>query len=80
MPNGWNSILRATDATASFSHDLPFAPFPVSWQDTGSGIFTLAGAALAFAVGIAAHQPAHRTAKLAILTAIGAFLIDIYSY
>lgn len=80
MPIGWNSILRATGATAAFSHDLPFAPFPVSWQDTGSGIFTLAGAALAFAVGIAAHQPAHRTAKLAILTAIGAFLIDIYSY
>ncbi len=80
MPLAWNSILRATGATAAFSHDVPFPPFPVSWQDTGSGVFTLAGAALAFAVGITAHQPARRSARLASLTALGAFLIDIYTY
>ncbi len=80
MPICWNSILRATGATAAFSHDLPFKPFPVSWQDTGSGVFTLAGAALAFAFGIAAREPARRAAQLALLTAVGAFLIDIYTY
>jgi len=80
MPICWNSILRATGATAAFSHDLPFKPFPVSWQDTGSGVFTLAGAALAFALGIAAREPARRAAQLALLTAVGAFLIDIYTY
>ncbi|MGI8612352.1 MAG: hypothetical protein ACR2KL_00120 [Nocardioidaceae bacterium] len=80
MPICWNSILRTTGATAAFSHDLPFKPFPVSWQDTGSGVFTLAGAALAFALGIAAREPARRAAQLALLTAVGAFLIDIYTY
>lgn len=80
MPLCWNSILRATGATAAFSHDLPFWPVPVSWQDTGTGVFTLAGAALAFALGVAAHEPARRTAGLAAWTAIGAFLIDIYTY
>lgn len=80
MPICWNSILRTTGATAAFSHDLPFKPFPVSWQDTGSGVFTLAGAALAFALGITAHEPARRAAQLALLTAVGAFLIDIYTY
>ncbi|HEY4993454.1 MAG TPA: hypothetical protein VII33_15365 [Nakamurella sp.] len=43
MPICWNLILRWTGATDAFSHDLPFRPFPVSWQDTGAGVFTLAG-------------------------------------
>src|SRR5450759_4135940 len=37
MPICWNVILRVTGATATFSHDLPFRPFPISWQDVGSG-------------------------------------------
>ncbi|MFL6129388.1 MAG: hypothetical protein ACJ73E_10035 [Mycobacteriales bacterium] len=74
MPIAWNSILRATGATAAFSHDLPFRPFPVSWQDTGSGIFTLAGAALIFGAGVLAREPARHAAALTTLTAIGAFL------
>jgi hypothetical protein len=47
MPIWWKSILRWTGATALFSHDLPLRPLPVSWQDTGSGVLTLAGAKLA---------------------------------
>lgn len=80
MPISWNAILRATHATANLSHDLPFAPFPVSWQDTGSGVFTLAGAALALALGACATQPARHVAWLASLTALAAFLVDIYTY
>ncbi len=80
MPICWNFILRATGATAAFSHDLPFKPFPVSWQDTGSGVFTLAGASLAFALGITAHEPSRHALRLSLLTALGAFLIDIYTY
>ena len=53
MPIWWNLILRWTGATGAFSHDLPFRPFPVSWQDTGSGVFTLAGAAIALTLGVA---------------------------
>lgn len=33
MPLAWNTILRLTGSTGAFSHDIPFRPFPVSWQD-----------------------------------------------
>jgi len=80
MPLWWNSILRWTGATQAFSHDLPFRPFPVSWQDTGSGMFTLAGAAVALTLIAGTHEPARTTTKLASWTALTAFLIDIYTY
>lgn len=80
MPIWWNLILRWTGATDAFSHDLPFRPFPVSWQDTGSGVFTLAGAAIALAVGVCAKEPAGPVGRTALWTALGAFLIDIYTY
>jgi len=80
MPVWWNLILRATGATGAFSHDLPFGPFPVSWQDTGSGVFTLAGAAAALTLGVGAKEPASRVGWLALCAALGAFLVDIYTY
>ena len=80
MPLCWNAILRATDATARFSHDLPFPVFPISWQDTGSGVFTLAGAATALAFGPCASRPARKSASLALWAALAALLIDIYTY
>jgi hypothetical protein len=80
MPLWWNSILRWTGATEAFSHDLPFRPFPVSWQDTGSGMFTLTGAAVALALIASRREPARTTTKLALWTALAAFLIDIYTY
>jgi hypothetical protein len=80
MPICWNTILRLTGATDAFSHDLPFRPFPISWQDTGSGVFTLAGAALAYALIAAPTDPAPRTARLALWTALAALLVDIYLY
>lgn len=80
MPLSWNSILRATGATAAFSHDLPVRPFPISWQDTGSGVFTLAGAAVAFALGAAAVERPARAVRLALWTALAALLVDIYVY
>jgi len=78
MPICWNVILRVTGATATFSHDLPFRPFPISWQDVGSGVFTLAGAGVAFGLGIGADLPTARTTRLALWTALAALLIDIY--
>ena len=42
-PLAWNAILhRAATEADGFFVDIPFKPFPVSWQDTGSGVFTLA--------------------------------------
>jgi hypothetical protein len=46
-PLAWNAILhRATTDADGFFVDIPVKPFPVSWQDTGSGVFTLAAASL----------------------------------
>jgi hypothetical protein len=42
-PVAWNAILRATHA--NHSSPTPSSPFfPISWQDTGSGLFTPVGA------------------------------------
>ena len=79
MPVAWNLILRLTGATAAFSHDLPFRPFPVSWQDVGTAVFTLAGAAVAFAV-TSPDTPARQVLHRALWTALAAFLVDIYLY
>ncbi len=42
-------------------------------------MFTLAGAAVALALIASGREPA-RTTKLALWTALAAFLIDIYTY
>jgi hypothetical protein len=80
MPVCWNVILRVTGATATFSHDLPFRPFPISWQDVGSGVFTLACASIAIALGAGSKDTAPRAAVLAAWTALAALLVDIYLY
>ena len=80
MPLAWNLILRKTGATGLFFHDLPFKPFPISWQDTGSGVFTLAGASVALSLWAARDETSPRVAGLASLTALAALLIDIYTY
>ena len=80
MPVCWNLILRATGATAAFSHDLPFRPFPISWQDTGSGVFALAALALILGLGPLHADRGRRVALLAALGAFGALLVDIYLY
>lgn len=80
MPLAWNLILRTTGATGSFSHDLPFKPFPISWQDTGSGVFTLAGLSPVLALGPGRDGTPGRVAALSVLTAVAALLIDIYTY
>ena len=80
MPVFWNSILSWTGSTGLFSHDLPFAPFPISWQDTGSGIFTLAGAGTALMLLSGRSGRPRRLAALAIATAAAALVIDVYFY
>ena len=79
-PLAWNLILRTTATTSMFSHDLPFRPFPVSWQDVGSAVFTLAGSSALLSMTVARSQRAARVGVLAALTMLGAFLVDIYAY
>jgi hypothetical protein len=76
---GRQAVLHVTHAREFFT-DLPFGPFPVSGQDTGSGGTTLAVTALAFAYGPLRRHPAPVAATLAAATGAVALLVDVYLY
>lgn len=78
-PLAWNAILRATDGS-SFFVDAPTAVMPASWQDTGSGVFTVAVTTLALGIGALSAGTGRRLASLALLAGIAAFLVDVYLY
>jgi len=77
-PLTWNAILHRAGGTGFFV-DIPFKPFPVSWQDTGSGVFTLAIASTLL-TATHRHEPAGRIISIAGAVAVIAFLVDIYLY
>jgi len=78
-PVAWNAILRATHGQEFFT-DAPVAILPASWQDTGSGVFTLALAATLLGLGPLAHVPARRVVITAWVAALIAFAVDVYLY
>lgn len=78
-PLSWNAILHAVEGRRFFV-DAPIAAFPVSWQDTGSGVFTIAVAAALLGLGGMARDPGRRLLLVAILTALPVLLVDIYLY
>ena len=78
-PVAWNAILRATQAHQFFV-DAPVALLPVSWQDTGSGVFALALSMAVLCLGPLATAPAWRPASLALLCGVAAFVVDVYLY
>ena len=78
-PVAWNAILRAAHGDQFFT-DAPLAVLPVSWQDTGSGVFAFAVGALAYGLGPLGAEPARRTTGYALLAGLAAFLVDIYLY
>lgn len=75
-PIGWNAVLH-TAGNADFFHDAPIAIFPVSWQDCGSGVWALAAASVAQG---SIQTSARRALLLAVVTAVVAWLVDIYLY
>ena len=75
----WQFVLRATHASQFFT-DLPFRPFPVSWQDTGSGMVAFAMTALLLAYGPMRKQPSSEAASLALAAGAVALLVDVYLY
>lgn len=77
-PLAWNAILHRTGGEKFFV-DIPFKPFPVSWQDTGSGVFTLAIASVLLGL-THPREPAGRILGIAATAAAVAFLVDIYLY
>jgi hypothetical protein len=78
-PLAWNAILRATHASTFFT-DAPLVILPASWQDTGSGVFTIATTAIVLGLGPLGGQPARRVVPLALLAGLAAFLVDVYLY
>lgn len=78
-PLAWNAILRAAHGNQFFT-DAPIAVLPASWQDTGSGVFTIAVTALALGIGPLAAGTGRRIAAIAALAGLSAFLVDVYLY
>lgn len=78
-PVAWNAILRATGAD-SFFVDAPLPVFPVSWQDTGSGVFALAVAGVLLGLGPLRRNPSQRLVGVALLSALASLLVDVYLY
>jgi hypothetical protein len=78
-PLAWNAILNRLGA-AEFFVDAPIPVFPISWQDTGSGVFAVAVAAVVLGLGPMAVAPGRRVALAASLAGVGALLVDIYLY
>jgi len=60
-PAAWNAILNTVRAPEFFT-DAPIPVFPISWQDTGSGVFTLALGALMLGLGPLAATPGRQVA------------------
>jgi hypothetical protein len=78
-PIAWNAILRAT-AADQFFVDAPIPVFPISWQDTVSGVFALAALAVVLGLVVPAPTAPRRVTTLAVLGALAALLADIYLY
>jgi len=74
----WNAILHHTGG--EFFVDAPIIVFPVSWQDTGTGVFALAGVSLALGLGPERSSQTGTSTRLALIGAAAAFAVDIYLY
>ena len=78
-PLAWNAILHDTGGNGFFV-DAPFTLLPASWQDTGSGVFATAAAAVVLGLGPLHAASGRRVALVALACGIAAFLVDVYLY
>jgi hypothetical protein len=74
----WDLILRHTGGR--FFTDAPGLVFPVSFEDTGSGVFATAIGVVALGVGPLRAAEGRRVAFAAMTCGIAALLVDIYLY
>ena len=74
----WDLILRHTGG--DFFTDAPGIVFPVSYEDTGSGVFATALAALLLGFGPQRAASGRHLALTAAVYGLAALLVDIYLY
>jgi len=74
--------VHATEAGAvdEFLVDAPGYVFPVSFEDTGSGIWATAIAAIVLGFGSLRTATGRRIAQTALICGLASFLVDIYLY
>jgi len=77
-PLAWDAILRHTGGR--FFVDAPGLVFPISWEDTGSGVFATAVSALFLGFGPLRAASGRRVAITATVCGVAALLVDIYLY
>lgn len=70
----------ALDRRRAVLHDAPVPVFPVSWQDTGSGVFALAALAPLLGLTVPSSCPPRRVVALAVPGAVSALVVDVYLY
>ena len=78
-PIAWNAILHTVNGSEFFV-DAPLVVFPVSWQDTGSGVFATAAAALLLGFGPARSESGQRLSLQALIVGLSALVVDVYLY
>jgi hypothetical protein len=74
----WDLILRHTGG--DFFTDAPGHVFPVSFEDTGSGVFATAIGAMLLGLGPLAQERGRRVALMALTCGVAALLVDVYLY
>ena len=74
----WDLVLRHTGG--DFFVDAPGYVFPVSFEDAGSGVVSLAIAAVVLGLGPLRDEAGRRTAILSGVAGLAALLVDTYLY
>lgn len=75
----WNTMLNVRHAGV-IDVDVPFKLFPISWQDTGTGVFAFATATLLLLATVHRNEPGRRTLKITGIAALAALIMDIYTW
>ena len=75
----WNAILHRVEGREFFV-DAPISIMPASWQDTGSGVFTVATGAVLLGAGPLRAETGRRVVVCSLLCGLAAFLVDVYLY
>jgi hypothetical protein len=71
----WNFTLNITGAVPNFNVDAPVVP--LSWADTGSGVFACLLTALVLGLVTDRDQPAGRVVGAAGIAGLAAILLDL---